>query len=66
MDEAELKQSEENRRERHWDPLVRWHVLQQTITWADAQATAGRNTKRARLVEQQVKLARLGLYPSND
>jgi hypothetical protein len=54
----ESKAAEEARRERHWDPAIRWQVLQDTIRWAEAQATVRRNTKTARLAEQQRKLAR--------
>jgi hypothetical protein len=54
-----LKEAEETRRERHWDPAVRWRVLQETIAWAEAQATVRRNTRAARLAEQREKLARL-------
>ncbi len=51
-----LKQSEEAKRERHWDARVRWQVLQATIAWAEAQATVRRNTPAACLREQQRKL----------
>jgi hypothetical protein len=34
-------------------------VLQETITWAERQATVRRNTKAARLAEQREKLRRL-------
>jgi hypothetical protein len=54
-----LKQLEEDRRERHWDPQVRWRVLQDTITWADAQATSRRNTPAYQLAAQAEKLGRL-------
>ena len=55
----ELKKAEEERRERNWDPAQRWKALQETITWAEAQSTVRRNTKAARLAEQNEKLARL-------
>ena len=38
----DLKRSEEQKREAHWDPAERWRVLQETITWAEAQATVQR------------------------
>lgn len=50
---GELKQIEEAKRERNWDPALRWKVIQETITWADQQATAGRNTPAACLARQQ-------------
>jgi hypothetical protein len=55
----DLRLSEEAKRERHWDARLRWQVLQQTITWAEAQATVRRNTPAACLREQQRKLAAL-------
>ncbi len=55
----DLKQQEEAKRERMWDPRQRWIVLQQTITWAEAQASVRRNTPAERLREQAEKLARL-------
>ncbi len=59
MTNHSLKEAEEARRERHWDPAVRWRVLQETIAWAEAQATVRRNSNAARLAEQREKLARL-------
>jgi hypothetical protein len=52
------KREEEQRRERHWDPLQRWNAIQATISWAEAQGTVQRNTKAARLAEQNQKLGR--------
>jgi hypothetical protein len=54
----DLKAAEEARREKAWDPVLRWKVLQETITWADAQATVRRNDKRNRAAEQARKLKR--------
>ncbi|MCY2993191.1 MAG: hypothetical protein NTY19_35700 [Planctomycetota bacterium] len=54
-----LKDAEEAKRERHWDARTRWRVLQETIAWAEAQATVRRNTREACLREQQRKLAEL-------
>jgi hypothetical protein len=59
MPDDRQKEAEEERRERNWDPAVRWRVLQETIAWAEAQATVRRNTKQSRLAEQRAKLARL-------
>lgn len=47
-----LKQAEEARRERHWDALRRWQLIQETITWAEAQSTVQRNTSAHRLAQQ--------------
>lgn len=54
---SEFKAAEEARRDRHWDPAVRWQVLQDTIQWAEAQAARPRNTQASRLAEQRQKLA---------
>jgi hypothetical protein len=59
LDTDELKRQEEARRERCWDPLQRWQVLQDTITWAESQRTVRRNTAAACLKEQARKLAQL-------
>lgn len=53
---SELKQLEEAKRERNWDPAVRWKVIQDTITWAEQQTTVRRNTPAACLAEQERKL----------
>lgn len=55
---SDLKKKEELKRERNWDPQMRWKVLQDTITWADAQATVQRNIPVSRLEEQARKLRR--------
>lgn len=55
MTTTNLKQKEELKRERNWDPQMRWKVLQDTITWADAQNTVRRNTPARRLDEQAHK-----------
>jgi hypothetical protein len=59
MTEPELKADEERRRERNWDPAERWRVLQETLSWAEAQATVRRNTKQSQLANQKEKLARM-------
>jgi hypothetical protein len=51
-----LKRAEEQKREAHWDPAERWRVLQETITWAESQATVRRNTPRRCLELQAAKL----------
>ena len=59
MTESELKADEERRRERNWDLAERWRVLQETLSWAEAQATVRRNTKQSQLAKQNEKLARM-------
>jgi len=49
--------AEEEKRERHWDPGVRWRILQETIAWAADQSSVKRNSIEARLAEQNRKLA---------
>lgn len=56
MNHDALKRSEEQKRERHWDPPERWRVLQATITWAEFQATVRRNTRQRCLELQAAKL----------
>ncbi len=50
---------ESAKRLRSWDPAEQWRVLQQTITWAERQATVRRNTPTACLREQQHKLSQM-------
>ena len=52
----DLKRSEERKREASWNAAQRWQVLQDTITWAESQATVGRNTPRRCLELQEAKL----------
>lgn len=51
----DLKQEEEKKRERCWDPAERWKVIQQTITWAEQQADVPRNSPAACLAEEARK-----------
>jgi hypothetical protein len=53
--DADEKRYEEENRERHWDPAVRWRVIQEMIAWADSQATGGRNTRERCLQLQREK-----------
>jgi len=53
---GDLKRLEEERRERHWDPRLKWQVIQRTISWADRQSTCQRNSKANRLKEEERKL----------
>lgn len=58
----ELVEREAAKRERNWDPKLRWKVLQETITWVEAQATVRRNTPAACLANQQRLLAQLARF----
>ena len=55
--DPQLKLQEELKRERNWNPALRWKVIQDTITWAEQQATVRRNTPEACRREEQRKLA---------
>lgn len=50
---SDLKLAEEAKRERNWNPALRWKVFQDTISWADQQATVRRNTPAACLANQE-------------
>lgn len=52
-----LKEREEEKRDRHWDPAERWRVIQETITWAESQAAVKRSSPANRLREQALKRA---------
>jgi hypothetical protein len=60
----DLKRSEEAKRERMWDPALRWRVLQQIIAWAESQATIQRNTPQKCLELQKAKLSSTGACPA--
>lgn len=53
----DLPALEHRKRETRWDAAQRWRVLQETITWADSQATVRRNTPEKCLELQAAKLA---------
>jgi hypothetical protein len=58
---VDIKREEECKRDRHWDPRERWRLIQEAITWAEAQGgTGARNTPERCLREQERKLRRLG------
>jgi len=57
---------ESAKRLRNWNRAERWRVLQQTITWAEGQATVRRNMPAACLREQQRKLSQAPLSDSKD
>lgn len=58
-DLSETKRREEEKRESSWDSAARWRVLQDTITWAEAQRTVRRNDPAVRRAEERGKLAAL-------
>ena len=53
----EILAEEERKRERNWDPQMRWKVLQETIAWVDAQQPIPRNSRIACQRLQAEKLA---------
>ncbi len=53
--DSELMQSEERKREAHWDPVARWRIIEEMIDWADSQATVRRNTPQRCLELQREK-----------
>ncbi len=55
----ELKRREEEKREKCWDPLQRWLVIQETITWAESLPAVRRNTPERCLELERAKLARM-------
>jgi hypothetical protein len=47
---------EEQKRDACWDPVERWKVLQQVISWIDSQQPIPRNSPRGCLQHQQEHL----------
>jgi hypothetical protein len=53
----QLVAREEHKRDNQWDPASRWRSIQETISWAEQQATVRRNTPEAcRIAERQMLL----------
>lgn len=52
-------ESESAKRLRNWNRAEQWQVLQETITWAEQQATVRRNTPTACVLEQRRKLSQM-------
>jgi hypothetical protein len=52
---ADRAACEHDRRERAWVPAERWQALQETIRWAESQATARRNTPQS-CIERERRL----------
>src|SRR5437762_12387426 len=59
---SDVVKREHAKRERNWNPQLRWKVLQETIDWAAAQKTVRRNTKEACLANQQRLLGAIARY----
>lgn len=57
-----LKQLEEEKRERAWDPQERLRVIQQTIAWADSQQAVPRNSPAGCQAAEARLMARLARY----
>jgi hypothetical protein len=49
---SEEKEREETKRERRWDPLLRWKVFQETIAFVDSQQPVPRNSRASCLARQ--------------
>jgi hypothetical protein len=54
-----LKKAQEALRERHWNPMTRWDVLQRTIAWAESQRAVRRNLPETCLRLQKKKLKQI-------
>lgn len=48
----DLKRREEEKRERAWDPAERWRLIQETITWAEAQLPPEQRRNRPRVPKE--------------
>lgn len=48
---------EHEKRERAWTPAARWRAIQETIAWAEAQATVKRNTPAACIERERARKA---------
>ena len=57
----QIKKEQEALRDRHWDPQTRWKILQETITWAEAQKTVHRNSPHTCLKLQSEKLKNISM-----
>ncbi|HEY4759634.1 MAG TPA: hypothetical protein VIH42_03550 [Thermoguttaceae bacterium] len=56
---SELLRREEAKRNRMWDPIKRWQMIQDMITWADAQRPIPRNSRQGCLANQRRLLGRM-------
>jgi hypothetical protein len=57
MDNNELKAAEERKRDRAYDPALRWRHIQETITWAEAQLPPEKRRNRPRIHLSQTRSA---------
>ena len=57
----DLARREHARRERAWSPAARWLAIQETIRWAEQQATVGRNTPLACIAHEQLRQRHFGV-----
>ncbi len=48
MNDQELKQNEERKRDAAYDPVQRWLHIQETITWAEANLPPHQRRNRPR------------------
>ena len=56
---SKLLRSEEEKRNRMWDPVERWQMIQEMIEWADAQKSVPRNSKEGCLAAQRKWLEKM-------
>ncbi len=56
---SKLLHSEEEKRNRMWDPVERWQMIQEMIEWADAQKSVPRNSKEGCLAAQRKWLEKM-------
>jgi hypothetical protein len=59
MTDSQLKDAEERKRDRAWNPAERWRLIKETIAWAEAQLTTRRNTPARRIQNERRLLAGL-------
>ena len=48
IDDSNLKRREEEKRDRAWNPVERWRLIQETITWAEANLPPEQRRNRPR------------------
>jgi|GEM_PF-4402190 len=56
------KSREESKRDQAWNPRQRWLVLQETITWAEAQLPYADRRNRPRLPKKRIDSKRKGQH----
>jgi hypothetical protein len=55
---SESLRDEEAKRNRMWDPVERWRMIEEMIEWADQQRPVPRNSKEGCLAAQRKWLER--------